>query len=727
VTRRLLFFILTVSLAGAVAYANPEDKGYTRLARLSYLEGNVSFQHASDVDWSSASINLPLEPGDRIYTGPEGRAEIQFDDGSAIRLAENTDIEILSLRQELIQIRMMIGLSTLTVRGDADFEINTPAAAFNAVRDGVYRFDVIENGDTDAIVRKGELEAANNDFARRILPGELMHLSPEHKGSPEVSQYDRRDEWDEWTDRRNADLRVYGNVRYLPDNVNIGASDLDRYGRWVNVESYGTVWVPYDMVDDWAPYSYGRWCYRPFYGWTWVSYEPWGWLPYHYGSWYRSSMYGWCWIPGPAFSFNFWSPGLVTFYSGPGWISWCPLGPGDYYDVQHYHYNHGIYSHQLASLQRLHSRSQGDLFNREVHGAFRTARTEQFRDGSFDRNRSSRWGNVDRPWTQGNLVRDRLSIQPTSKSFSAIPDRPAGRPRETSNLPAVVRNIPSSQDAGKREQFTRITNSQGSSTSPGIFRSRNEGGADARDGSKPNARVIPVPQNSPRENSSAPQARSIEIPRGQESRGSSGENNTRGSEGSSRQGSGQTTTPSNQQNAPRNERSVPEQKAVPRNESGSSPRSEFQQQNSESAARPGIGRWSESNPGGTRYGGRIQVITPSQSGNRTGGVQVYTLPGSGSGSRWSGDSQPQSMQRSPEPQSVPNESVAPPSETRGRSGSSSSGPNPGTMRSEPARSQESGHTIERGSGNRSSSSPAPSPSERSVPDRDSSKDNRRGR
>ena len=61
-------------------------------------------------------------------------------------------------------MRILVGLSTLIVSSDTDFEINTPAAAFNALRKGSYRFSVDENGDSDAIVRKGKLEAANNSF-----------------------------------------------------------------------------------------------------------------------------------------------------------------------------------------------------------------------------------------------------------------------------------------------------------------------------------------------------------------------------------------------------------------------------------------------------------------------------------------------------------------------------------------------------------------------------------
>ena len=98
-TRRIYFSLLAFSLFIVSAWAAPKDDEYMRLARLSYIEGNVSYQHAADDDWSAASVNLPLEPGDRIYTGYDGRAEIEFDDGSIFRLARNTDIEILSLKE----------------------------------------------------------------------------------------------------------------------------------------------------------------------------------------------------------------------------------------------------------------------------------------------------------------------------------------------------------------------------------------------------------------------------------------------------------------------------------------------------------------------------------------------------------------------------------------------------------------------------------------------------
>jgi hypothetical protein len=493
-SRRILLLLASFALTG-VLWAEPDDENYTRLARLSYIEGNVSYQHATDVDWAAASINMPLEPGDRIYTSPDGRAEIEFDDGSVYRLARNTDVEVLSLKEDLIQMRVLVGLCTLIVTSGTDFEINTPAAAFNTLQKGSYRFSVDDNGDSDAIVRKGKLEAANNSFSRRIESGEMLHVPAGNSNSPEFARYDQRDEWDEWNDRRNADLNAYGGRGYLPDTVYIGVSDLHRNGRWVEVESYGSAWVPYSVGDYWSPYSVGRWCYRPVYGWTWISYEPWGWLPYHYGRWYRSAAYGWCWLPGPAFAFNFWSPGLVAFYSGPGWISWCPLGPGDYYDMHQYHYNRGIYSHQLNELIRMNTRDRDHPFNRDARHAFRTVSLDRFQNGSFrGRDRDPDRADIDRPWSRGERVRDSLSIRPTTTSYRPAPDRQGARPTSKRALPAVVRSSPAF-NAGSQDHYSRISNPQIPrlpSREERMERTRQESSSGA--GPKPAGRVFRTPQ-----------------------------------------------------------------------------------------------------------------------------------------------------------------------------------------------------------------------------------------
>ena len=446
---------------------------YARIARLSFVEGHVSFQHPNEVDWTTASINLALQPGDRIYTGNDGRAEIEFDEGSVLRLAEKTDVEFVLMNENLVQIRVLAGLCTLTRHGKIPFDVSTPAASFHTLHEGVYRFDVTETGDSDGIVRKGSMQASGGNFSRKIDKGELIHVEAGEQSAPVISSYEGRDGWDEWTDRRTADEVAYVSTKYVPDYVYMGVSDLDRYGQWVDIGAYGYGWVPYYVGAGWSPYYDGRWCYRPYWGWTWVSYEPWGWLPYHYGRWYFSS-FGWCWLPGPSFGFHFWSPGLVRFYDGPGWVSWAPLGPGDYYSVNNYWYN-ARYRHYLNDIRSVQRRDPDDLVNRHVPGAFRTAPVDQFVNGPPARGGAggTSVAEVREPWRSGRLVKDRLDVKPTVRSYDpGVSSRTGTGPAATVQIPAadgltrsprsmgsaVVREAPSAPPvAGNSQGVERIT------------------------------------------------------------------------------------------------------------------------------------------------------------------------------------------------------------------------------------------------------------------------------
>ncbi len=98
-------------------------------------------------------------------------------------------------------------------------------------------------------------------------------------------------------------------------------TDLDPYGSWVDVPSYGACWAPARVSSSWQPYTVGRWIYTD-YGWTWVSDDPWGGTPYHYGTWVRSDGYGWVWIPGTV-----WAPAWVTWSYSDSYIGWAPISP----------------------------------------------------------------------------------------------------------------------------------------------------------------------------------------------------------------------------------------------------------------------------------------------------------------------------------------------------------------------------------------------------------------
>ena len=65
-----------------------------RVARLTFVQGDVSFLRAGVTEWASVVENLPLLAGDQLYVGPGGRAEVQLARNNYLRLSEKTELTI---------------------------------------------------------------------------------------------------------------------------------------------------------------------------------------------------------------------------------------------------------------------------------------------------------------------------------------------------------------------------------------------------------------------------------------------------------------------------------------------------------------------------------------------------------------------------------------------------------------------------------------------------------
>ena len=84
-----------------------------------------------------------------------------------------------------------------------------------------------------------------------IAGGEAVAIEPseeviiEGTESPRVASYaaPQLDEWDKWNYARTDHLLDAVSARYVSPGV-YGVDDLDRYGTWRSVPTYGAVWVP---------------------------------------------------------------------------------------------------------------------------------------------------------------------------------------------------------------------------------------------------------------------------------------------------------------------------------------------------------------------------------------------------------------------------------------------------------------------------------------------------
>src|SRR2546427_114818 len=64
----------------------PDRDPPSRVGRLSFVSGSVSFRPGDVDDWVSATVNYPLHDGDHLWTDTDARAEITVG-ASAIRPA----------------------------------------------------------------------------------------------------------------------------------------------------------------------------------------------------------------------------------------------------------------------------------------------------------------------------------------------------------------------------------------------------------------------------------------------------------------------------------------------------------------------------------------------------------------------------------------------------------------------------------------------------------------
>jgi hypothetical protein len=321
--------------------AQDQDDPPTRVARIGYMEGSVSFLPAGETDWVGAVANRPMTTGDQLWADRGSRAELQLGSAS-IRLSENSGISFLNLDDNTVQIQLTAGTINISVRrldqNDA-FEIDTPNQAFTIMQPGRYRVEASADGNYTVVsVRVGEGQATGNGQTYDLRAGQRGTFSGTDTLTANVEPIYGFDNFDTWSEDRDHRYDSSRSAQYLSRDV-VGYDDLDDHGDWRDDSNYGHVWYP-QVEAGWAPYHTGHWDWIDPWGYTWVDDSQWGYAPFHYGRWV--SVGGrWGWIPGPVAVQAVYAPALVVFVGGGpgGWggnVGWFPLGPREVY-VPSYH------------------------------------------------------------------------------------------------------------------------------------------------------------------------------------------------------------------------------------------------------------------------------------------------------------------------------------------------------------------------------------------------------
>jgi len=353
---------VAVIVIGTMAVAAAAQSG-ARAVRLSDVDGQVGLSLDNQVLASPAPANTPLFQGTRITTAEDGRAEIQFEDGSVARLSPNSSLTLTVLRQQggaaETELDLTSGLAYFELQGNPSegrFAVRFGGNMVSASGFTVLRID-LDNPPGTLAVFSGNAHLDNvNAPSLDLHGGESARLNASDPGSYVLSESIEPDSWDAWNSDRDQQLTAQEAQRTqatanVPEPANRAWSDLDANGNWYNVPGQGFVWSPYAAGGaGWDPYGCGNWVWTP-YNYAWASCEPWGYLPYASGMWGFYDGFGWGWSPGGGgwwWNNGVWAPnvGTTSFrYTPPHRPRGGPISPQN---------GNSVHSAPVIAVNRFH-------------------------------------------------------------------------------------------------------------------------------------------------------------------------------------------------------------------------------------------------------------------------------------------------------------------------------------------------------------------------------------
>ncbi|MGB7189043.1 MAG: DUF6600 domain-containing protein [Acidobacteriaceae bacterium] len=287
--------------------AAPESQ--VRAVRLSAVEGSVKVLEGGNVSFQQAELNMPLVQGMKLVTAQDGRAEVQFEDGSVARVTPNSSITLTQLSRDdsgvtVTGIEADSGLTYYELDGHAgQYTVQFGRDKVVPLDGSIFRLD-LDHPQVELAVMHGSVHVSDDEnLAMDVNTDQSVQFDPQNADEYQLAQSVTANSWDQWNSDRDEALAELDTSETdarsstaEPDNP--AWSDLDANGDWYNVPGYGMGWSPSGVGQDWDPYGLGAWGYYSGIGYTWISGYSWGWWPYHCGAWSWFDGFGWMWFPG---------------------------------------------------------------------------------------------------------------------------------------------------------------------------------------------------------------------------------------------------------------------------------------------------------------------------------------------------------------------------------------------------------------------------------------------
>ena len=334
----IVLSVIFLALAGLNALPAEE---YAEIAHVSYLEGELSITNR-DGAVHEARLNFPVMPGDVLRSTAEGRGEIQFGNGSLVRLDKDSALLVgtimaptISTRWKITTLELQQGrIYVISNRYDQEIlQVVTEETAVNFPRNANVEIALSPEEGTRVISHWGRINILYSDQDDRQNERDLRSKNSvliEKQGGLNTLAYEQEGDfllWNRAVDKNFKELH-FGRS-HVPRKITRNKAlqtwaerwSGGPFGDWVYDKMFGYIWKPrgnYSSADQ-----------RPFFNAREATIngelflipdEPWGWAPKHMGTWVFIKKLGWVWIPGYRFSqgINYLGYWITSFWGGYG-------------------------------------------------------------------------------------------------------------------------------------------------------------------------------------------------------------------------------------------------------------------------------------------------------------------------------------------------------------------------------------------------------------------------
>jgi ferric-dicitrate binding protein FerR (iron transport regulator) len=221
----VLFLLVTLSFARSVL-ASPDgaqpaslaDVSHARVVSVSLVSGAVLARRPGSTKWVGATVDTPIEEGVSVATAKNSFAEVQFENGSTVRLGELSRVDFTQLalapHSGLInRLTLVIGFATLHVMPKRHDEYILHASGASLTPHGKTEFRTdLSHGRLRVEVMSGRIQVADSSRSERLGKNQVLAYDEGASAAFQVTDSIQMDEWDKWVqarDRQQASLAGY--------------------------------------------------------------------------------------------------------------------------------------------------------------------------------------------------------------------------------------------------------------------------------------------------------------------------------------------------------------------------------------------------------------------------------------------------------------------------------------------------------------------------------------